>query len=285
MGTTPTLRYEPVAALAPGVLSAIGYHHEGMRPGIHLGLPAPALTFIFSTRGPIEVGTSPRAARAGAERAQVLISRLHTHPAYVVEPGSQAGIQMSLHPLAARALLGVPARELDRLALEGSDVLGPQVAQVLTRLQDLHLGPEAFAVVREYLLAQWQRRRPEQVRPEVVAAWRWLTRTGGTGSMRDLAEHVALSQRQLNTLFHREVGMAPKTIARLIRFSRARHMVAQHVALGHSMTLAQVAHTCGYADQSHLVRDFQQFTGRSPTQWLAEERQYVQAGAYTRDEY
>lgn len=285
MGTSPSLHYQPVADLAPGVLSAVGYHHEGVEPGIHLGIPAPSLTFIFSTQGPVEVGASPGQARGpGAEQAQVLLSRLHTDPAYVVEPGTQTGIQMALHPLAARALLGVPARELDRLALEGTDVLGPQAAHVLARLQDLPPGRQAFAVVRDYLITQWRRRRPERVRPEVVGAWRWLTRTGGLGSMPDLAAHVALSQRQLNTLFHREVGMAPKSIARLIRFTRARRMVVQHVALTGSMTLAQVAHTCGYADQSHLVRDFQQFTSRSPTQWLREERHYVQAGAHARAE-
>lgn len=283
MGTSPSLHYQPVAALAPGVLSAVGYHHDGLSPGIHLGIPAPSLTFIFSTQGPIEVGASAsQATGPDAERAQVLLSRLHTDPAYVVEPGTQAGIQMAVHPLAARALFGVPARELDRLALEGSDVLGPDASRVLERLQDLPLGPDAFAVVRDFLHGQWQRRRPEQVRPELAQAWRWMARTRGAGSMRDLAEHVALSQRQLSTLFQREVGMAPKAIARLIRFTRARRMVAGHVALTGSMTLAQVAHTCGYADQSHLVRDFQQYTGSSPTQWLQQERQYVQAGAHVR---
>lgn len=285
MGTSPSLLYQPVAALAPGVLSAVGYHHEGVEPGIHLGIPAPSLTFIFSTQGPVEVGASPdQALGPGAERAHVLLSRLHTDPAYVVEPGTQTGIQIAVPPLAARALFGVPARELDRLALEGTDVLGPEAARVLGRLQDLPLGPDAFAVVREYLRGQLQRSRPEEVRPEVAEAWRWLVRTRGTGSMRALAAHVALGQRQLTALFHREVGMAPKAIARLIRFTRARRMVVQRVALGYSMTLAQVAHACGYADQSHLVRDFRQYTGRSPTQWLREERHYVQAGAYVRTE-
>ncbi|MGC0249032.1 helix-turn-helix domain-containing protein [Pseudactinotalea sp. Z1748] len=283
MGTSASLHYVPVAALAPGVLSAVGYHHAGVEPGLHLGIPAPSLTFIFSTRGPIEVGASAgQATGPGAERAQVLISRLHTDPAYVVEPGEQAGIQMAVHPLAARSLLGVPARELDRLALEGSDVLGPGAARTLRRLQDMPLGPQAFAVVGDYLREQLQQRRAERVRPEVGEAWRWMSRTRGAGSMRNLAAHVALSQRQLTTLFQREVGMAPKAIARLIRFTRARRMVVQHVALAGSMTLAHVAHACGYADQSHLVRDFQQYTGTSPTQWLRQEHQYVQAGAHVR---
>ena len=40
---------------------------------------------------------------------------------------------------------------------------------------------------------------------------------------------------------------------------------------------ATVAATCGYADQSHLVRDFVDFTGLSPSAWLAAEVGNLQA--------
>ena len=42
-------------------------------------------------------------------------------------------------------------------------------------------------------------------------------------------------------------------------------------------TMGRVAAEHGYADQSHLVRDFVAFSGRSPTKWLAEEFGNVQA--------
>ena len=37
------------------------------------------------------------------------------------------------------------------------------------------------------------------------------------------------------------------------------------------VSLAEVAATVGYFDQSHMVRDFNQFAGLGPTAWLAAE--------------
>lgn len=273
-------QYRWASALAPGVVSAVGYRYEGLPRGIHLGIPTPSLTFIFSTEGPVEVGESvAQALGPDPRRARILIGGLHTAPAYVVEPGAQAGVQMAVHPLAARSLFGVPAAELHWMGEEGGDVLGAGAKRLLARLQESPDRPPALESVATYLRSRHEERRPERPRPELVQAWRLLARSGGNASMRDLAAQVMLSQRHLATLFHREMGLGPKAIARLMRFTRARRAVAQEVP--RTSTLAQVAHRFGYADQSHLVRDFQQFTGRSPTQWLSEEFHYVQAGAHT----
>jgi len=67
----------------------------------------------------------------------------------------------------------------------------------------------------------------------------------------------------------------------LARFDAARREV-QRLALGRgARTLADVAHATGYADHSHLVRDFRRFAGASPTQWVREELGNIQAGGHT----
>jgi transcriptional regulator GlxA family with amidase domain len=88
-----------------------------------------------------------------------------------------------------------------------------------------------------------------------------------------LADAVGYSDRRLSTLFDAEIGLTPKTAARVIRFDRARRAI-QAAAPG---TMGRIAAEHGYADQSHLVRDFVAFSGRSPTKWLAEEFGNVQA--------
>ena len=89
-----------------------------------------------------------------------------------------------------------------------------------------------------------------------------------------LADAVGYSDRRLSTLFDAEIGLTPKTAARVIRFDRARRAI-QAAAPGQ---MGRIAAEHGYADQSHLVRDFAP-RGRSPTKWLAEEFRNVQAAA------
>jgi transcriptional regulator GlxA family with amidase domain len=86
----------------------------------------------------------------------------------------------------------------------------------------------------------------------------------------DVAREVGWSERHLAARFRTEIGLTPKAAARVIRFDRARRLVPRH-------TGAAVAAVCGYADQSHLVRDFVAFTGLGPRAWLAAEVGNLQA--------
>jgi len=75
--------------------------------------------------------------------------------------------------------------------------------------------------------------------------------------------------------FRREIGLAPKSTARVIRFEQAcdrqRH--------ADRPPLAQIAAEAGYVDQSHLSRDFRTLPDMTATQWLAERPDVIPANA------
>lgn len=270
------------------VASAVGYRSAGIPPGLHRGLPSPYVTLIFSLDGPVTSGRTPEQARGGdATRTDIVVGGLHQSPAYVVQPEHESGVQLALHPLAARALLGLPAGELTaQLVTSGTDVLGPRAAEVRERMCGQSEWNERFATLRSYLrqrVAAAGDSAPP-VRPEVAEAWAWLIRHRGTGSLRGLPKHVALSPRRLTTLFRAETGLSPKQAARLIRFQHARTAVVRDAAAHRAPDLARIAADCGFCDHSHLVRDFRQYTGESPTAWLAEECRNIQAGGHLNGE-
>ncbi|WP_306318879.1 MULTISPECIES: helix-turn-helix domain-containing protein [unclassified Streptomyces] len=262
------------------IVSAVGYRTRGVPPALHRGLPSPYLTVIFTLDGPVVGGHTPEQATGpGATRTDVVVGGLHQRPAYIAQSGSEAGIQLAVHPLAARALLGVPAAALaGPVAIEGTDVLGRSAAHVREELAGLDDWRARFDLLAAYLT-------PDEdpltgVRHEVAEAWTWLARHRGAGTLRGLAAHVALSERRLTTLFRAETGLAPKQAARLMRFQHAKAAVVRSVASGAPPDLARVAAEHGYCDHSHLVRDFHQYTGLSPTGWLAEECRNIQAGGH-----
>ncbi|WP_037366164.1 helix-turn-helix domain-containing protein [Nakamurella lactea] len=279
---TATYEFVRSAGLLPGVFSTTGYAAAGAIQGVHRGLPSPSLTFIFSLDDPIVTAVSPEQLPTGrAGRNLIITGGLHTAPAYVSQPPAQSGIQLAVHPLAARALFGVPATELGFPVTDGEDVLGAAAEHVRTRLAETPDWDGRFAVLQAYL-----RRRVDRagcraaVRPELGEAWNWLARHRGNGSIDGLARHVLLSPRQLRTLFTREIGVGPKTVNRLLRFQQVIRAIGRPVASGEPVDLARIAADCGYFDQSHLTRAFRQFTGTSPTGWLAEERRNLQAGGH-----
>jgi AraC-like DNA-binding protein len=75
-----------------------------------------------------------------------------------------------------------------------------------------------------------------------------------------VADEALVHPRRLERMFRREVGLAPKMLARIARF--------QGVLRG-SGDWTAVAQQCGYYDQAHLIRDFKEFAGESPTAYFA----------------
>jgi len=59
--------------------------------------------------------------------------------------------------------------------------------------------------------------------------------------------------------------MRPKLLARIARFEAALESKARSV----TRSWTEVAHEFGYYDQMHMVHDFGEFTGQTPTETLA----------------
>ena len=76
-----------------------------------------------------------------------------------------------------------------------------------------------------------------------------------------LAESACLGYRQFKRVFTNYVGMSPKEYYRVVRFQRALYLLQDHPG----MEFVDLAYSCGFYDPSHLVKDFKEFTGCSPT--------------------
>jgi len=153
-------------------------------------------------------------------------------------PWAQSEVANTIGPLEE-----VPGRDAGRLRdrlLEDDDAISR-----LERTEEWLLG--ACASGRDiHPLVHWAQRR--------------LAASGGTVRTEALSREAGYSRKHLHELFRRQVGLAPKALARVIRFQRAVRRMRQ-VPKG---SWSELAAACGYADQSHLIRDFREFSGVSP---------------------
>ncbi len=92
----------------------------------------------------------------------------------------------------------------------------------------------------------------------------------GAGRIDRIASGVGMHPRRLERAFAREVGLPPKTLARIVRFQGVLRGFGDWAAL---------AQACGYYDQAHLIRDFREFAGESPTAYFA--RRHPMSDAFT----
>ena len=114
------------------------------------------------------------------------------------------------------------------------------------------------SVVQGFLLD----RLDEHYRDDVALdeAVKLIRSTGGQLSVEEVGERVGLSRKQLERKFVATVGTTPKTFARISRFLNICH----HLDRYRGSTLTRLAHECGYFDQAHFIREFNDFTGFTP---------------------
>lgn len=267
------VRRRPPVALRPYVSSYTGYRLDGVAPGVHPGLPSKAMTFIVSFDDPLDIAAMPDA-RQPPERFWAMVGGLHTRPATVRHDGRQHGIQIELTPLGSLHLFGTRPADLASIVVPLDQLDAPFARRLLDRLADPSDWTARFDALDALLGGVLRDERTiDRVIPEpVAAAWELVIATGGRIAIDRVADEVGWGRRHLTDRFRRTFGLTPKHLARVVRFERAQRALR----VPDPPTLATLAATCGYADQSHLTRDWHEFAGCTPSAWLADELPFVQ---------
>jgi AraC-like DNA-binding protein len=176
-------------------------------------------------------------------------------------------VGVHFRPGGAVPFLDGAANELADTHADLADVFGQSASELHERLCEVATPQDRFQILEEFLMRRLHRRASKH-HPAVAAALNMFGVAGTGVSVRDVARSVGLCERRFIQVFSTHVGVTPKLFCRLLRFQRAR-AVAQQVP---TVDWSRLASSCGYFDQSHLIRDFQEFSSSSPTEYLRQIR-------------
>jgi AraC-like DNA-binding protein len=93
----------------------------------------------------------------------------------------------------------------------------------------------------------------------------------GPRRIADVVDETGLSPRRFIRLFSDEVGLTPKSFCRIRRFQRTVALLHRAQAVDWS----DMAIDCGYFDQSHMIHDFQDFAGLSPSAYFSRRTEHM----------
>ena len=185
------------------------------------------------------------------------------HSRYFVLDTSRPTSVIGAHfkPGGVFAFLGLPVGELHNSYVPLDAFWGPYVAVMRERLLVV-ASPEArLQLLERLLLAQLDpERRSHSAVGHALVAFR-----SGQRRIGDVVDETGLSPRRFIGLFSDEVGLTPKSFCRIRRFQRTVELLHR----AEIVDWVDVALACGYYDQSHMIHDFQDLAGLSPTDYLA----------------
>lgn len=184
----------------------------------------------------------------------------------VIDASQQTLIMgVAFKPGGAHVLPGFGVSEISDAHLSAADVWGPRAQFLWEELAGLPDARSRVQALERALIKVIARGRQREIHPAVQTALEEFQHRPATVRVRDLADDSGLSQRRFIELFTRQVGITPKLYSRIQRFQHT----LQRVPVRREVDWCELAFDAGYYDQSHLIRDFQQFSGLSPMQYRA----------------
>ncbi|MFT7464996.1 MAG: AraC-like DNA-binding protein [Pseudohongiellaceae bacterium] len=188
--------------------------------------------------------------------------------------GPTGMVAARLQPWAAAQLMQDSARQLTSRVVPLVDLWGPSARHLEERVAAADHDGARFRLLADALLARLP--QPRETSRLIGQAMGWIVDSQGSIAAREIARRLNWSPRTLERHFSTYVGLSPKALCRIERFQQLVQRL-DGVSLvsprpQHSPShLAGLAFDMGYADQSHLAREFKQLAGVTATQYRAEQ--------------
>jgi transcriptional regulator GlxA family with amidase domain len=140
-------------------------------------------------------------------------------------------------------------------------ILKGEIQAVECRLAQASGTAERIACVESFLAKLLRcSNEPDAI---VTAALGLIKDSKGQISVEGLSAALGINGRQLERKFTQHVGLSPKAFCRVTRFRQVKLLLEKN----NEPSGCALAYTCGYYDQTHFIREFRVFTGKTPARY------------------
>ena len=217
--------------------------------------------------GPPQYRVEPGPPEARVPFVDVWYSGLHQGPIDTEAPHGNALLGVAFTARGTFPWLGERMDSLSDRIIALADALGDGALRLRERLLNTASIEARFQCVERWLLSRLKPRTI--VHPAVRWAVDRIAASGGRLSIEELATQTGFTRKHLGNLFQQQVGLSPKSLARVHRFRGALALLDRGDG---QVPWVELAEACGYYDQSHLINEFRRFTGLSPVELARRDR-------------
>jgi AraC-like DNA-binding protein len=202
------------------------------------------------------------------ERLKVPLHFIAGHAVYSYKLFLQGKIGIAgivLKPAALSTFFDLPAFEfievrVDTLKVLPHNFIHPCIMQVTQAITI----EERVKAMEAFMMQQYEIRKP--VTDFIDHAANMIVEKNGMLHVYDLLKDAFMSRRTFERRFFQKVGLSPKYYARIRRIAYLCNLIAGKK----KVNWPQIFYECEFYDQAHFIKDFEEFTGRSPQQYLQE---------------
>ena len=218
-------------------------------------LPIGSIEVVLHRRSPFRQWSpegAPRRLSPGVVAGQM------TGPLYIQPEGPIGTMGIRFRPGGAYPFLGLPLDALTDCLASFEEVWGASGRRFEERLLDAAEDSERVRVCEQFLLERLAAGARRDAAVEAAAGE--IRRRRGRVRIAELSDASGVSARQLERRFSIALGLAPKPLARILRFQAMLRALDR----GARPDWAGLASDFGFSDQAHLVNEVRRLSGLTP---------------------
>jgi AraC-like DNA-binding protein len=219
---------------------------------------SPCIEFVFGDRFKVRYCESRDEVTTPAVALVGMLTRPH---ATLVHQGTFHSFVIIFQVNGVMDLFGVPSSEITNRTYDADAVLGKPISELAECLGNCKTFQQRVSVANHFFA---ERLKHAQAADRMAFAADQILAFSGKLPSTELAGQAGIGVRQFQREFSARFGASPKLFSRIVRFQNALDTKAR----SSTKSWTDVAHELGYYDQMHMVHDFKEFTGESPTETL-----------------
>ena len=158
----------------------------------------------------------------------------------------------------AAPFFSFPLNELTGRIIDLKMVLGAEATQTEEKLNDARTLKQRVDIIESALLRLLSQNTGVDV--IVENASRMIVENMGLAGIDEVTGTLGVNERTLERRFQQKFGLSPKRFSRIIRFQNFLNAARTEDSRG----ILDTALSFGYYDQAHLIREFREFSGKTP---------------------
>ena len=179
-------------------------------------------------------------------------------------------------PAGAFPFFHLPVNQLNDKVILGEKIFGNEILQLRQQILEQKNSTEKFKAAENWLRKRMDDKGiPNQELLKIVG----LLKDKPFSDHTEIVQLYSKTQKHLIGQFKKYIGLTPKVLHRILRFNE----ILQKIHLKEQLDWSQIAYQFGYADQSHFIKEFREFSGFSPQQFIKFEHQKEQTNFFPLD--
>lgn len=257
--------FPPCQALSGSVRNYTIIHFEFDR---HKTVPAkqrspkPEQKLVFYIKGSVNLLSSKTGTTKTPPAAAIFTHQLE-RKIFQVSPEFLA-LVVYLRPGALHQLIRLPMHEFREDYCSAETFFGSAIHDVNEQLTGARDFTSMIASIEKFLLSRF---KPVVTENAIDSVASQVLKDPTIFSLDAMAQHACLSTKQFYRKFTQRVGVSPKFFSRLSRFNHAYQYKLNNPATSWS----SIAQEFSYTDYHHLEKEFKEFSGLTPKEWIATE--------------